>query len=61
MKRNIFNLQEFLTNGKEAKEFNEITQKIITKENEKLIDEKRVKRDKAWSVLANQVVGAEKF
>lgn len=60
MKRKRFDLQEFLVNGKEAKEFNEITQKL-KEENEKLIDEKRVKRDKTWSILANQVVGGESY
>ncbi|GEM_PF-5550418 len=37
----------------------EVTRRVMDKESSNLIDEDAVKRGQDWSVLANQVVGAE--
>ena len=42
-----------------AKKFDNITVKIIASESNLVISETRTKRDEVWSILANQVVGAE--
>jgi len=36
-------------------------EKILREESEKLIDECRLERDRVWSILGHQVVGAEVF
>lgn len=54
-----FDLEELMKNGVPAVEFQAITEQIKKEESEKLVDEERLKRDRTWSVLGHQVVGAE--
>lgn len=46
-------------NPKPSKRFENITIQIKKKESDQTVDETRLKRDKLWSELSNQVVGAE--
>ena len=61
IKMNRYNINQLLTNGVEAKVFNEITRRIQEESSKKLIDEHWLREARKWSVLGHQVVGAEVF
>ena len=52
-------IDDFMKGAVPATKFRAVTEQILKGEREKLIDEERLKRDRVWSVLARQVVGAE--
>ncbi len=54
-----YNISQLLTNGVESKAYNEVTERILEENSNKLIDEHWLKEARAWSVLGHQVVGAE--
>jgi hypothetical protein len=61
VKSRKFDLGEFLRDGKPAVEFNEVTEQIHRENDEELIDKIRLKRDRAWSYLANRMVGTYSY
>lgn len=54
-------MKEFKKGAKPADDFIRVTKEIAEKESKKLIDEDRLKRDRAWSKFGHQIVGAEDF
>jgi hypothetical protein len=60
-KESIFDLdlEELLKNAKEATDLNNVCKKIVEEANNQLVDEDYIKYNRDWSILANQVVGAE--
>jgi hypothetical protein len=56
-----FNPEELMRGAKPALAVAEVTKRLIKEKAYELIDENRLKRDKAYSGLLHQVVGAEYF
>lgn len=56
-----FDTRKFLKDMKPSKKFTEITKQMIQEESKKLVDYNRLKRDETYSLLANQIFGAEIF
>jgi len=51
--------KDFERGAKPAKEFNECTERLIREAQYELINEAQLRRDRDWSALNSQVVGAE--
>jgi len=62
MKKKVIRLEVessvILRSARASRKFDNITQQIIQKERSRPINEIRNKRDKLWSLLANQVIGS---
>jgi len=54
-----FNLEEIMKNSVEATDLNRVCRQIIVDENNKFFDEDYYRTNKDYSVVMNQVVGAE--
>jgi len=52
-------MKDFYKKAKPATNFNQITEKIIEEERNKLIDSERLKQNEVYNLLANQIVGSE--
>ena len=61
LKRVVLTAEEFFKNAEDSSLFREVTQEIIEKEKNNPIDEASLRYSRDWSILANQVVGAEQF
>lgn len=57
--RSPLTLQELLESGRPSKELESIIEEVLEQERSTPINEARYKRDRIWSMLANQAVGAE--
>lgn len=54
-----FDIEAFERTAVPALEFNEVTQELIKEEQNRLINESQLRRNRDWSCLAGQVFGAE--
>lgn len=62
MTKEIDNIvKDFYKKAKPDIKFNQVTERIIKEESKKLIDYERIKRDEAYSLLSNQIIGAGIF
>lgn len=53
--------EDFFNGAIESKKFQEITEEIRKEEEGELVNEIRLKRNRAWNKLGSQIVGAEEF
>jgi hypothetical protein len=60
-KRAILTADEFYKDAEDCDLFKKVTRKIIEEERKNPIDEASLRYARDWSILANQVVGAEQF
>jgi hypothetical protein len=63
MIENIFQVdfEELLKNAPEAVDLNRVCRRIVAEENNKIFDKETYERNKDYSIIANQVVGAEVY
>jgi hypothetical protein len=57
----IIDPNNFMHNAAKAEDFNRVTKELINESTSQLINPIEQKRAEDWSVLANQIVGAEIF
>jgi hypothetical protein len=60
-KRAILTADEFYKTASDSDLFKKVTLEIIEEEKKNPIDEASLRYARDWSILANQVVGAEQF
>ncbi len=55
----VLTSEEFMKNSVPAPKFVAVTERLMRKQSRQLVDPVRLKRDRAWSILGHQVIGAE--
>lgn len=57
----VFDVDKLFEGAEPARGFNEVTEAILTEQENELINKDMYRRGVDWSILANQCVGSEKY